>query len=358
VFLPYNEFLELWEAARGKAEVKPPPDLPVDALIAEFAATATVSRDVMTVSARVRVDVLKEGWNRVSLRLADAALTKAILDDSAPAHVVYDKDQGYVLLLDKPGKEPRQFRVDIEFAKAFTKAPGQNTVSFENPPATVSCWDVRIPEPGIKLSVQPAMATTDVPAPATGATQTQVLAFVGPAPTVRFEWTPKAEGARGLAALASAQAEQQVWVDEGILRSRVRLSYDISRAELSTFTVEVPAEYRVSNVFDPNVREWQVAAAGAVQTITVQTFEPAKVSQALVIEIEKPLADAEVAVPVVKAGSVGRQQGVVLVRWPTACVPRSCAATGCCRWTPASSRPSRPPAVGNTATGMRRCRSP
>ena len=50
-----------------------------------------------------------------------------------------------------------------------------------------------------------------------------MLAFVGAAPMVRIDWTPKAEGATGLEALASVQAEQQVWINEGVTRTRTTL---------------------------------------------------------------------------------------------------------------------------------------
>ena len=37
-----------------------------------------------------------------------------------------------------------------------------------------------------------------------------LLAFVGAAPEVKVDWTPKSEGATGLEALATAQAQQEV----------------------------------------------------------------------------------------------------------------------------------------------------
>jgi hypothetical protein len=335
VFLPYEKFQALWQAARDKtalpAEVKPP----VDALIIEVENKATVSKDVLKVSAVARIEVLKEGWVEVPLRLGDVALTQATLDDQ-PARIVGDGG-GYRLLIEKKGKQPQQFTLKMEFAKAYTKAPGQNSVSIDTPQAPVSKWEVRIPESGVKVNIQPLLAATEVP-PAAGAKadETIILAFVGAAPTVRIDWTPKAEGAKGLEALVSAKVEQEVRIDEGVTRTRTRLAYEISRAELTRLDVEVPADQKVVNVFDANVREWSVAPAGQTQKISAQLFEPAKQTQNLVVELEKfggdasvaqpPPAGAEaqpkaampqavdIAVPVVRALGVGRQQGVVVVQ--------------------------------------------
>jgi len=334
VFLPYEKFLELWKAARQTEPEALEAGPPVDSLVTEVAGVATVSKDVVTVKADVKIDVLKEGWNEVPLRLRDVAITKAMIG-TEPARLLSDGG-GYRLLFEKKGKAPQSVGLALEFAKAYAKAPGQNSVSFECPMAPVSRWDVRIPESGVKVNIHPMLAATEVPG-AAGVEETHVLAFVGAAPEVRIEWTPKAEGARGLEALASAKAEQQVWIDEGVTRSRIRLVYEISRAQLGQLVVDVPADQKVVNVFDPNVREWSVApapaaeGASAAQRITVQLFEPAKGAQNLVIELEKfaaaggeaaPAApatraapgSAEIIVPVVQAVGVGRQMGVVVVK--------------------------------------------
>jgi hypothetical protein len=252
-------------------------------------------------------------------------LAQATLDDQ-PARLVADPAGGYKLLVDKKGKAPQSFTLALGFAKAYTKAPGQNSVSFESPQAPVSKWEMRIPGSGVKVNIHPLLAATEVP-PAAGAKadETVVQAFVGAAPTVRFDWTPKAEGAKGLLALASVKVEQQTTIDEGVTRTRATLAYEISRAELARLEVEVPADQKVVNVFDANVREWSVAPAGETQKVSVQLFEPAKAAQNLVVELEKfggpvrpPVLGGDqaldVKVPVVKALNVGRQQGVVVIQ--------------------------------------------
>ncbi len=113
------------------------------------------------------------------------------------------------------------------------------------------------------------------------------------------------------------QSEQVIWVQEGITRVRTNLLYSISRAELKELSLEVPAEYKVVNVFDPNVRQWSVAAAGDLQKITAQLFEPAKATQAVVVELEKIAGQKRqetLETPVVKALNVGRQQGFVVAQ--------------------------------------------
>ncbi len=318
VFLPYEKFQELWKQARAsqvpEAEHRPP----VGALIAEIENEAGVEQDVFVVSARLKIEILGKGWHEVPLRLGDAAIRSATIDD-APAHVLFDPQAGYKLLVKHDLAEPARTELRLEYAKAFAKSPGQNSVSIEAPQAPINRWRITVPQAGAKINVQPLIAASEAPAGAEDAEpaeETVVLAFVGAAPTVRVDWTPKAEGATGLEALATVQAQQEVSVQEGVIRARTQLAYDISRAELSQLKIEVPADYKVTGVFDPNVRGWEVAEDGERQTISIELFEPARGAQNILVELEKFASDVamrDLQVPVVRGLDVGRQQGVVVV---------------------------------------------
>jgi hypothetical protein len=322
VFLPYDKFQELWQAAQDKtrpaAESKPP----VGALITETENIATVEKDVVSVKAKVKIEVLAEGWSEIPLRLSDSAITSAMLAGK-PARILGASGQGYRLLVEKKGKQPEQIELNLEYARSIVRTPGQNSVSFQTPQAPVSRWRVTIPQAGVKVNFHPLIAATEVPDEkkagdgAKKSDETVVLAFVGAAPIVRIDWTPKAEGATGLAAVASVQTEQQVWINEGVVRTRTMLAYSISRAELAQLTIDVPANQKVVNVFDANVRKWSVETVEGNQRITAELFEPAKTSQQVTVELEKfagEKAKATVSVPTVKAVGVGRQQGVVVVQ--------------------------------------------
>ncbi len=365
VFLPYERFRQLWEAASQKVEPAPPAKPPTPHVITEAEYEALAGKEVVRVKAALKVDLLQEGWNEVPLRLGDAAITTATIGGK-PARIVSAGPAGHKLLIERTEKTVQTVELALEFAKAIARSPGQNTVSFEAPQAAVSRWRVRIPQAGVKVNIQPAMAVMEVsaeggpgaqparkpdaanpggpkgpspkekpssPIAPSLAEETVIQAFLGASPTVRIEWTPKAEGATGLEALATVQSEHQVVVTEGAVRHRVQLAYTISRAELRQLVLELPAEQRVVNVADANLRQWRVEPAGAMQRILVDLFEPARQSQGLSVELEqigaglgsgakgsaapKPANQAEplatVAVPVVRALGVGRQQGVVVV---------------------------------------------
>jgi hypothetical protein len=347
VFVPYEQFQALWKAAREAGmkleDYKPP----IGALIAQIDSTATVGRDVMNVDAKLTIEVLTEGWHEIPLRLADSAIRSAKIGDS-PARIIYSPEAGYRLLLEKKGAGAERVELALQYSKAFDKAPGTNSVQFDAPQAPVNRWQIKIAEAGVKVNVHPNLSASDALAemgadiprdagqPPEPAKETIVQAFVGSAEHVRIDWTAKAEGAAGLAALATVQARQEVIVDEGVIRTRAHLAYEITRADVTTLVVEVPADHNVVNVFDPNVQKWEKATEGPLQTLTITLFQPTRGTQNITIELEKFAGDkempqemmnAELKAPMVRATqvgaamqltNVGRQQGVVVMRLGTA----------------------------------------
>lgn len=345
VFLPYEQFRDLWDSSRRAAEVAPAAESPIKALITEIDSQATVVEGVVQVEAVVSIDLLTEGWHEIPLRLGDAAVQTATIADK-PARLV-PGDGGYRLLVQRTGDKTETIELKLKYAKSYTRAPGQNRFEVQAPQASVNRWQIRIPEAGVKVQVHPLLAATEVPADAakqdvkqpdnekqenpkkdplkkepaqekpapTG--ETLVQAFVGAAPTVTIEWTPKAEGAAGLEVLATVSAQQETLLGEGVLRTTARLVYEISRSELTKLVIEVPTDQKVAGLFNGNVKLWNVETVDNVQKITVELFEPARERQEISLELEQFLEEADsrdVTVPVIKAAGVARQQGTVYLR--------------------------------------------
>jgi hypothetical protein len=322
VFIPYEKFQELLKAAQNAAAKLPEIKPPVGGLITSIESEATIGRDVVLVKAKLSIELLQEGWVRVPLRLGDSAIRSATIGKE-PARLI-GGEQGYDLLYEKKGDKPETIELALEYSKAFAKAPGNNHVSFQAPPAAVNRWTIRIAEPGVKVNVRPQVATDAAAAPMPAdAKETLVEAHIGAAPEISLDWTPKAEGAAGLAALATVQTLQQVAVEEGVIRSTVKLAYEITRSELTQLKLELPKAYKVVNVFDANVQKWEVAdkpGDEATQVVSVQLFQPAKGQQALSLELElvdQNLVKNGVKVPAIKAVEAARQFGIVAVRVTT-----------------------------------------
>ena len=328
VFLPYDQFQKLWDAARAADDLKgvktPGAEPPVDAIVAEVSSEATVRKDVVHVEATLAIELLRSGWNTVPLSLGNAAIQSAMIDGEV-ARVTSAAGGGYQLVVENKTDGPTSIELKLTYVRAYGKSPGQNSVAFAAPQAPVNRWKIRVPGSGVKVNVTPMIAATEEEKDSLekegdgvdGKEETVLLAFVGSAAEIAIRWTAKSEGASGLTALTSVQAAQEVYVTEGSIRTRATLSYSISRSQIDRLVVEVPSDQKVVNVFDPNVRKWDVENLGEKQTITVDLFEPATTTQTLTIELEKFVDEAmmkEVHAPLIRAMEVVRQQGVLVLR--------------------------------------------
>lgn len=323
VFLPYEQFQKLWQEARGAKTAAPPAASPVDAILVSAENTATIEKEIMVVNSVITVEILKSGWQKIPLQLNDAAILSATIDKQ-PARIIHDPATGYSLLFQNTEEKPVKKVVELQYAKAYEKTPGQNSVSFMAPQAPVNQWRIVIAEPGVKVQIEPMLATTE-PAkesangqPATG---TEVIAFVGATPSIRIRWVPKSEGATGMAPLANVQMQHRTVLEEGIMRTTAQFTYSIDRSELNQLTLSLPANQKVINVFDPNVRKWSIEPNAEkqdnAQKLVVELFEPARKAQSLVVELESKLESqtAEIAsvLPIVCLDA-SRQQGFVAVK--------------------------------------------
>lgn len=324
VFIPYEKFQELWNAARAHSQTTDKPQRPVDAVITQIDSEAVIADQVVNVRAKLQIEVLGKGWVLVPLRLQESAIRSAKVGD-APARIVLQGENGHQLLWHKEGDASQVIELQLEYTRAYTKTPGQSSVEFAAPQAPINRWRIHVPEAGMAVQVEPMIAASQAPPdPAntdptnSDAANPDLLAFVGAAPTVKISWNPKSEGASGLEAFATVQAEQQLVISEGVARSSVKLDYEISRAKLTQLVLEIPETQKVVNVFDRNVQRWNFEVVDGKQLVHVDLFEATQGQQSLLVELEQFSSAAEssyeVLLPLVRAVGVGRQQGLVVVR--------------------------------------------
>ncbi len=330
VFLPYDQFQQLWDSARKNSSTEVDQGPPLRSLITSIESSAEVRGDVMQVQAQLKIQLLGEGWHEIPLRLADAAISSAKIGDEN-ARIVFRPGQGYFLLLEETETEANSLTLDLTYAKTYVKSPGLNQVGFQAPQASINRWKITIKDPGVKVNVRPLVAATETrdgadadngetPAPQVP-TETVLIAFFGLTPQVQIDWTPKSEGASGLTALATVQTRQNVVIGEGAQRTQATLTYAITRSELTELQIRIPARQKIAGVFDANVRRWDVEIQENTQVIKVELFEPATATQNISLELERFDLEVgmqneavEVTIPEIEALGVSRQQGLVMVR--------------------------------------------
>ncbi|MEI7820146.1 MAG: hypothetical protein WCK55_04445 [Verrucomicrobiota bacterium] len=301
VFLPYREFLEMWNKVNLPEKLKKT-EPPVDGVVAGASYVGKVDGDLAEIKAKVNFEALKDGWSQIplgtGLALAEAKTT-AILNAT---------DAGQMIIFPKKGS----YTLDATVFGKITRDKGRATLPLKLPRTAVSQFELMIPEKGLEFTITPASAFT--------ATEqeggTKLAVYFGASQDLMIAWSKKG-GETALPALLFADAQTDVRVSAGALRTDVTVNYRILRAGVSTFQFEVPQGAQVLAVEGQGIKEWKPLPGDAAknQTIEVTLHTAAKDNYQLHLTLESALSalPQKPALPIVSALKVERQTGSVTV---------------------------------------------
>ena len=321
VFLPYEQFQQLWRAAQGRPATVG--RAPAPYLISSARFTGTVDSELARMDLDLVVDILGEGWVEVPIGLGDVAVSsvKAERVKSAPGEKAAKAPEPllrvvngqYVLLTRGKGRQ----KMKISFARQLAVQPGLNVLAFRTPPAAITTLELTIPDENMKVDVEPMLAASTEQVKSGGKNATRLKAFLGATGRVKLSWKPKTQAAEDLDAVVICEQLQHVNVAEALISHDVKFHYDIRRRGVDTFTVQLPGDFRVTAVDGANISKWDIAPAGdgKSQTLSVKLFSPAKGSYDLAVRMELFIKDPDVRValqPIVTR-EVLRRTGLIAV---------------------------------------------
>lgn len=317
VFLPYEEFLKLWNAAQPKkvekGEVKPP----TDAAVTGGAYAGQAGEKAVRFEVTFTVRALAEQWAEVPLPLKNVAVETVKVSD--PAAVFAPKGDGYVLIAPKPG----EYTVTLAFSVRVEESPGRRRIAFGIPPTAVSRLEMELPGKDLRVEVEPKMAATVTEAQGEN---TKLMAFVGNASDVAVTWRPPEDKVEKGEALVIASQAVQAELGERILRLNTACAYRIERQETDTFRVKLPGDMRLLSVKGENIREWTTEDGALV----VRLHSAVKDNYALALRFERILEKTpdELNVPFPATVGTLREDGYVTISNEPALRVRVDAATG------------------------------
>ena len=299
VFLPYREFLDLWNKLKLPEDLKKK-EPPVDGVLAAAHYTGRVEGDAASISAKLDLEALKEGWSTLKLGEGDWNLTEV-----KSTATLNRSGNGYDVIFPNKGKYELQMTI---FGKIKREA-GRNSLHLNLPRTAVSQFEMVVPEKGLEFTMTPACAFTTLEQP-DGTTKLAV--YFGASETVDIAWQKKA-GETALTPLLFAETSAAVKLSAGALRTTYQVQFRILRAGVSAFELMVPAGQQVLDVDGQNLRDWDIAASGTAQKLKVNLHTPVKENYALRVTVESAIASlpAKIAVPSLEVKNVERQSGVL-----------------------------------------------
>ncbi|MHC4861413.1 MAG: hypothetical protein ACYTDY_15120, partial [Planctomycetota bacterium] len=300
VFVPYAEFMKLWERNLDRRPV--PAEPPVPYIITRATYEGAVEGDLAVIRARVEFETFTPGWSAVPLRFSGIAMGEAkiggepaTLDTVKGAYRVHVPDKG-------------SYTLTASFVTAVAKKEDARTISMKVPSTPVSRLVFDVPEEEARVTVKPNLATTRTDA---GSGVTRVMAYVGAADSIQLTWKPRPAETKVGPALIFADSVVTAVVEEAALRIRADLSYTIHRAPVDRLEIAIPGDARVLFVEGPELKVWDVVDG----KLTVSLHKHAEKGYRLSVTLEKELPESgSIPVPEIRALGVAREQGFVLVR--------------------------------------------
>ena len=318
VFLPYADFQRLWSAARGKPAAVA--DSPMGYLVSTARFSGKVSGKLAEMNLLLTVDIMGDKWTEVPIALGQVAVAATSFKSGPNAkskpllRVVNGK---YSLLVKGKGR----WVVSIDFVRQLLTKPGQNVLEYRIPRAAISTLELLIPEENMKVDVEPmlAAATSQVTAP-DKTKSTKLKAFLGSADKVKLSWRPRTQAAAGLTPVVICSQLQHIHVAEALITHDVTFSYDIRRRGVDSFSIQLPAEFRVTAVDGANISKWDIVAPAKapgpkVQILNVKLYSQAKGAYSLSVKMERFLKDANLTQPLapILTQRVLRRTGLIAI---------------------------------------------
>ncbi len=341
VFIPYEQFNELWQRAQQNQPPVASPALPVLHAVVMANSRAKLERTLVRVDSSISLEFLQTGWHRVPLGLTGCAIQSAELD-GLPCRLMQTADGSFELV--HQVEQIGRVELRLQYVLNVTLTGSENRVAWPVPSAAINRWEISIDQPDVDITVLPAVVIStgmqdstvpSVPASngdsanasptednATSATDpvnpevSTVTALLGNSKTIDLRWTPRSLGAEGLEALLSLQTSLTADVQANLVRLRHELAINVQRAAIDAVDLEVPPGLRIVNVLSDGVKRWQVT--GERPLLRVELFEPRQGDLRLSIETEQELVGAndqarKLTVQPIQLPNATRQPGNVTI---------------------------------------------
>ncbi len=313
VFLPYTDFQKLWEASQGRpAEIS---GAPFDYLISTARFDGKVVSEIANIKLELTIDILSKDWVNVPLGLGSVAVSKAKLiksDKTEIAPLLRVVDGQYIFTVRGTGR----YVLELDFVRQLEIQPGLAILQYSIPSAAITTMDLLIPEENLKVDVEPMLAATTSPVDVNNVGATRLQAFLGSVSNIKLSWKPKTQAAEELESVIISDQFQHIHIDEALIRSEVQLQYNIYRGGVKSFSIQMPDQFRITDVNGANIARWDIKPNEPPvtgQLLKIDLFSPVKDQYNLDIKMERFLQESQAQIkltPIITQQAF-RQSGLI-----------------------------------------------
>jgi len=282
VVVPYAEYRRMIEALRAGQAAQLIPA----AVITQADYDIRIEGDLARIAARLKVNVLREGWAEVPVHFGSATIGSLKAGDNV---LMRGGPEGRnVLLFPKAGA----YEVELQLATTIHQSPEAREIAFDCPAVSLTTVHVTVPGKNQKIGIQPAGLR--MPPQKNSDENTHATAQVGATGKISVKWWPPESQMPAMDLLASVNNRTLVTIADGLIHSEAFLDYDILRGELEQTRIVLPKSARLLDIFsNQGSLNWSAAEEGDNQIVTVKLSQPARKRLQITVRTESRLSESE-----------------------------------------------------------------
>ncbi|MHC4862069.1 MAG: hypothetical protein ACYTDY_18470, partial [Planctomycetota bacterium] len=296
VFIPFERFRELWNAAHPDRRIDSPEQAPVPWLLTGAGYEGSVEEETVRLRATYDLVVLSEGWLEVALPLAPAVVDEALVDGE-PVRVLSRKGAHVLVLKDKGAH-----RITLSLRLLLKKEGDRRILAMALPavPRSLLTFALPIDDPEVTLD-------GPVPPEIEGR---KLTALLGSSGKLVLAWRPKTEAPK-IAARVEAETREVLAALEGRFELRLRSTWRVVSGSIREVTLRLDPEFALLSVTGKDVKSFSVRD----DRLTVELAR--EVKDATTVEVLAERADGlrarSVALPDVAPLGAVRERGLLAV---------------------------------------------
>ena len=284
VFLPYMEYLRLWERA-GAADQNAK-GRPVEGVITQADYVATVDENLARVTATLSVQVLGKSWAEIPIQFGQAAIGRVTATRDGKAVQVLLRGTGagrYSLLFPEAGTHT----VTLELTARIRASADGHSFELDCPTVGMTTFELSVPRPQQAVDLTPRLVALPVKA---AAGRTRVRARLGATPKISALWYPRVGQKPDMDLLTSVSNYQHISVRDGLVHTDVFLHHEVLRGELTQLRIAVPPGHRILDVASTQakIRKWTPVKEEKRQVVTVEFIGAVRGKFMLEVHTERP----------------------------------------------------------------------
>ncbi len=294
-YVPYDRFIELWEAAKATRR-GPKPEQPATPFVLNSSRyEGTLKDDVVSFRGTIELNTFGDDWVAVPLDFQSVKLG-ALKLDGRPASF----DDGKVLV-EKPGRHVLEVEFDLPLEK------GATALQWNIPRTAATLVSIALPQPQMSATLVPSSGVVEKTADG----RKIVTAAMGGVTEVSL----KIDSSVAISQMTEpvvASIRSELEVTPAIETVRAAFVFSFPKARQDRFTVYIDKGCAVVGLDAANLKSWKLTGAQDRQALEIVLAEPAKDNFSFDIACERPLAvlPADLAFPLFSAAAKRVEQTV------------------------------------------------